>query len=511
MDICYLSSSDLSISMLQWRSAGFNVLPLPANSKRCRLDNWQVADVNELWRDVGTDFNIAVRFGGSTRNVAVADGDSPRSVAHIADALRGLGAAFLCTTTATAGHVHFWLNVTGTPEGAYRKLSAEVGAGELRYGSGAYVVVPASRIDGRAYRFVHDMDTPLTIAGLRSVRYADLARVLLPVERPQPQERPALPRDAGLVRGKLPLDVLVMLDTLADAPRGQQVGKYASRSEGEFAVVLSCINYGWTLDEVRELFDCHHPGHYADYRTPRAKERYLALTFSRAMAVYAGTPVRQELATAIASVPSCWPGRGGGLEQSTYRALLQVAYTANALTFGASERQLSELAGASRVGVHNALDRLQRAGLVERTGLDADWHTSLWVVNLGGVNKLPFLHSCATVDGLYASELWTAMGRSSGMLYGLLDAKSGAKVAFLAEKSGKCKNTVKTALAKLERYGLAQRGDAGWTRGSRDVQDVARELDCAGRAARRRERHDAERRAYRGQKSRSSSSEVRSE
>jgi hypothetical protein len=288
-----------------------------------------------------------------------------------------------------------------------------------------------------------------------------------------------------------------MLDTLANAPRGVAVGKYASRSECEFAVVLSAINYGWTFDEVARLFGTHQPGHYADYKTPRAKERYLALTWRKAMTVYAGTPVRVQLADAIANMPRCWRGRGGALDAACYNALLKVAYTANSLTFGASVRQVCELASAGVNGAHNALRRLRAAGLVERTGLDESWRTSQWTVKVGGVNTGTFLHSSAAVDGHTTSELWAVIGKSVGMIYAEIGENDAKTARILAKNTGKCLNTVKTALVKLEKLGLAQKTPEGWTRGTQELGAVITDFECGKRAAARRERHDAERRAYR--------------
>jgi hypothetical protein len=477
--------------MQAWRDAGFCVLPLPENGKRCYVKDWPELSQQELWANAPEDYNLAVRLGGPLQT-AVLDGDNEYAVKNIADSLRGMGAPFICTTTATPSHRHFYINMMGAPSGeSWRKLSQSIGSGEFRFGSGAYVVAPSSIVNGQRYSFVNSTDGPHDIASLRRVHFKDFARAFLSdaVARSERIHIKALP--VQLIKRDLPTSFYKLLGELNTAESGAIMGKYASRSEAEFAVILSAIRAGWNFDEVAQLFDEWQPGHYADSKNP---SRYLQTTWNNALSAFASEPTRQEIANMIANAPRYWPGRGGALDAATYNALLAMAYAKDALTFNASIRQICELSGASFKGAYNSLLRLRSSGVVVRTGLDADYGTSGWTIKTGGVSISNHPTQYYTSEG--SQELWPIMGRSSMLVYEELDEKQAFCAKILAKTSGKCLNTVKTALKKLAKYGLAQQIDGGWKRGARPLSEVVVEFGCADRAALRRHVHNSERDKY---------------
>jgi hypothetical protein len=63
--------------------------------------------------------------------------------------------------------------------------------------------------------------------------------------------------------------------------------------------------------------------------------------------------------------------------------------------------------------------------------------------------------------------------------------------------TGRVRNTVKAALAKLAEQRLAVGGDAGWVRGPRTLDEVADTLGADELAAERRAKHLRERRQLR--------------
>jgi len=62
--------------------------------------------------------------------------------------------------------------------------------------------------------------------------------------------------------------------------------------------------------------------------------------------------------------------------------------------------------------------------------------------------------------------------------------------------TGKCRNTIKTALKKLLSYYLAKEENGKWILGFRDLEDAGRELEAKEQSLTRQNKHDEERRIF---------------
>jgi len=93
---------------------------------------------------------------------------------------------------------------------------------------------------------------------------------------------------------------------------------------------------------------------------------------------------------------------------------------------------------------------------------------------------------------------WRGLGKSSWRVWRALGlAAAGIREAELVGRLGMSAKTVRRALHRLKRHGLAQRDDAGcWHHRARDVDEVARELGIAGTGERQRRAHQQQRQAY---------------
>jgi DNA-binding transcriptional ArsR family regulator len=492
-----------------WRtwytSAGIATIPLVPWGKGPLCEAWQYVPPEIQWSDVGGDDfrgNIGARCGGG---LAVIDGDSPEAARNLRAVLAGLGVAASEVATATPGHAQLYLPVVGVPPVFnWCKLPGDVGAGELRAGAGAYVVAPCSKVGDRRYRFVAgDLDT---YRALRPVRWSDLA--LLWGGWQTPAAGPLIGAPIRLVRRAVPARASYLLELLRGAPKGVPLGGYPTRSEAEAAAVAVLVLGGYELPDIERIFGHHLPGHYAEYRTTRQRARYLARTYVNVLGVLAASPVRQELAEVYHAAASwSWPGRGGGLDCKTYRAVISVGWQFDTWSPSASLRVLAEHAGASVNGVKNALGRLAKSDLVRWGGQQDVTRGTTWHIVNKASEKRPYLHSSHILTASsrqqagspLLAELWARdrLGASGRLVYGhLVIDGGGATAGELAVATGKGIRTVRRALKKLAAVGLAESDashPARWHRGDRDLEDVASELGCAAAAARRRARHQDER------------------
>lgn len=491
----------------RWTAAGIPTIPVKGKAAACEA--WQLRPTAEQWQEVGHDWpgNIAVVCGGG---LAVADGDSPEACRGIEAHLVGLGVDpqnVPTVRTASGFGRHYYLAVSeDAPPGNLALLAPAIGPGELRYGRGAYVVAPSSVIDGRHYVFM--LRYPEAIRKQRPIAWRDL----YPLIGTAPQATPDLETPpVRLQHRDMPARARTLLRALAvtDRPTRPFMG-YDSRSEAEAAAVALLILAGWDYAEIAATFTRFKPGHYREHANPEA---YLARTYRRVLSFLADTPTRRILATSwLAAEARAWPGRGGGLDFATYRALVATGWNFDSLTVTASLRWLAEHAAASIEGVRHALKRLQSAELVTRV---ASWQPT---PALRGASY--FLHpvpapserasqtcdylSTYCASGGAPSEVWaqghegqraSTLGKTSALVYAALTGE-GQGVGAVALATGKHRNTVRAALTRLAAWGLAEATPAGWVRGSASLGDVAEAMEAEKLASRRRFSHELDREAW---------------
>lgn len=512
-------------------AAGVQVIPLRGNSKLPLFDaagsSWCDIAPDEQWQRAGQGFrgNIGAVLGNG---VAVLDADNQQAIESISAFFDGLGINAPQVSTISGGK-HYWLRLADAPaDFAWCKLAREVGEGELRV-SRCYVAAPCSAIGDKRYRFTSG--SPESIAATRALRWQDLLELVQP-------SKPALEFESApvrLIRRDMPARAELLLSELYNAPQGEPIDKYASRSEAEAAVVAMLILSGWQFSEIAEAFDAAQPGHYSD--AGKQARRYLWQTYKSVLSDVCSSPERIELAEHYHQAGSwAWPGRSGALNRAAYLALLAVAWQFSTFEPRASERDLAEHAAATRQGINHAIERLRMLGLVEvmrlgdaRRGkqfrLRGGWRIVAisHIINRVGCSeagKQAQIDTCVapspqvaaradnTGNGVALSpvadvlswadaEVWGAggLGRSAGVVYSLLSC-SPLTISHLAKLSGKARSTVRAALERLARYHLAERFGDGWCRGEADVAQVAEEHRAEQLAIRRRARHERERQAW---------------
>jgi len=511
--------------LYRYNRLGFPAIPLEGKAPPSCVTSWQHVPPGDQWR------LAAEAAGGQWRgNIGLLAGngygfidcDGPETTARVNallaelagpthDGRRGKYAPYASpraprVTTPHDGQ-HVYLRVSDVPPGFnWATLPPELGTGELRLRN-CYVVAPSSRIDGKAYRFQHGRQLE-ALTDMPPVAFRDLERLgLLRETTPGGGEAVAVP----LLRRDLPNYAYWLLSVLGVAGKGQPLRHYASRSEAEAAVIALAILAGWPVEHVAELFGQYRPGHYAG-KSPRQREAYVALTYSRVLAALATTPERSHLGQLYRQAEAAaWPGRGGATDKRIYTAMLGLAWPSGATLLAAASRDLAMLAAVDDSTARKATRRLHTGGSVAYVGksFDSDgWRpdranryriTGLTPPAGDRDGQPPETAPTVTVGGL---EVWAAgrLGGSCELVYSHLPLAATATVAGLAEATGKHRNTVAKALAQLAHYGLAEGRGAGkwrkWGRGAATLAAVARQLEAERGQRSRRRKVEAEREAY---------------
>ncbi len=476
----------LEIWRNRWDGAGIATIPLVARAKRPMCDAWQFEPPAAQWAAVGASFrgNIGVRCGG---DLFVVDTDDGQATRNVKAGLDGLGLEYAEVET-PSGQRHLYGKVKDAPgDFNWTRLPAAVGAGELRVRN-AYVVAPCSEVNGHRYRFLSG--DPETIARMKPIKWRHLG-FLLRGTTPKREACDHLP--VRLTRRDMPTKALVLLQLLPNAPKGQPIANYSTRSEAEAAIVAMLALAGWDFDDVQACFEKYRPGHYAEKAKDRGK--YLALTWRKVASTLSATPERVGLADLYRQAEARpWTGRSGGLDRAAFLGLLSIAWQFNTWEVNASQRVIAEHAGASRKGIGNALHRLQVNGHIRRRQWESSEKAVTWHVENA---NLPSSHiiigEVRHEEGeLYAQGL---LGKSAAMVVYHLGSEA-LTASELTELTGKGVDTIRRALKKLATYGLVV-SDGGrparWQRGPRPLADVAKELRAGEKAEKRRDRHQRER------------------
>jgi hypothetical protein len=347
---------------------GYDAIPLLPGTKNPAAVGWQRVMPGEQWATAPDGANIGIRGGGSVRAVLL-DCDDFSTAQAAQRWAAGLGympdGDYPLVQTARDLR-HIYLSSADPIAGDWRKLRRDFGKGELRYGSGSYVVAPGSVVNGREYALIAG-----DLRQLPRMERADL-RELADVDA-GPTVRmstPAIPRTAAALLA------------------GQNVDRYRSRSEAEAALITALVNAGHDFGSVLALFQLHPcAGKYAELRQAdgdRAALRWLRRTYDTqaAWAEAHESAGRKRARVALAwALDRPWPGRTGNSERTLLEKHCQIAYQAGGVTYAASVRRLVELSGLSYVTVCKTNRRLVAAGhLVLEHGSFA---TSAAVYSLG--------------------------------------------------------------------------------------------------------------------------------
>jgi len=487
----HLSPCDIAHAL---HERGANVIPLLSGSKEPagRWAHWAThpqawPDVERLFARADPNANIAAL--GGIHSAAVGDDwgylalldcdsgdalDMARALVH-----SQLGADPLVSLSARGGHI--WLR---TP---WPLKSARWAGGELR-GYRAYVVAPGSvHPSGILYRWAND------------------GAEILRCDKPLPGvpwayvERDQIPRLAAAIM------------------RGDErvIKRYATRSEVDWALILSLTNAGASFERVRALYlASKHEKHLDPSR--RDFERRLMAEYLRAKdeANRADYTQARELAERVKAwaLSAAFAGTSPRTRETDRRVL--VAHAERASKAGKhewhlSQRDVEQAAQVSAPTARIATRRLIKAGLLARKRGFAGEYAQAYGWGRA-VPTFTHLHTLAGSVCKWESEgtpdyaahpafEQQGLGRYAGRVFQALAELGEAHARQVAERAGCARRTTYRWLRRmlelqLVGYDLSRR--IYWACPER-LDDVARYLETHHIPARRRARIERERAAFR--------------
>ena len=473
-------------ALRQLHQRGVNVIPLAPQSKK-PLAPWSYwtrspqswDDVLALFPSEAEAINIAAVTGAHSAAVdddwgylAVIDCDSAESF-KAAQALikRAIGGETLISRTARGGHI--WLR---TP---WPLKSARWEGGEIRAYHAYVVAPPSTHPSGVPYRWVNP-DTPI-------VR-CDAPLPNIPWEYAALSKLPRLA--AAIMRGD-----------------ERALKRYATRSEIDWALILSLVNAGASFERVRACYIAsRHPKHLDPSR--RDFERRLMAEYLRAKeqgnsADYVAAREKAERVKAWA-LSAEFKGTSPQTRETDRRVL--IAHCDTVIKTGKSEWHLSLrdvvlLAQVTLMTAHRATQRLINAGLLKRkrgfVGKCAQ--TYVWGERLPKVEHSPTLggsvSECSTVckQPDYASHsAFEHCGRGDNTKGG--NTKGGNAKRSKHRDQGRYAGRIFQALVKLGKANARQMAERSKPRGlGRYAGRIFQALAELGEAS---ERQVAERAGY---------------
>ncbi|MCB2180201.1 bifunctional DNA primase/polymerase [bacterium] len=483
---------DLASVREYYAEYGFDTLPLLPGTKRAGVKAWQSRSSLDLWQNVKVESNIGIRCGGQSK-VAVIDCDDkeqPGTADKIFRFLSGLGLvqnSYPLVKTASGTGRHIYIKARNAPKDRhYFLIAGEVGAGEIRFGAGAYVAAPPSVVgDNSKYQLIAG-----DFRKLPEVDFKDLLPLLKWEEKFTKKRNRTISRYAYR---------LLMGDILAYFP---------SRSEAEQALICSLINTGHTYPSIENLFLKYPgPGKFKEKYSQNPKEGFGYLKHSYFTALEwtenNTSEGRQIAENAIDWAESrTWPGRTGTYDRDIFLAHARIAWKCGKVVYAASCRDLAELANITHVSATNGTKRLTKQGYIhlEKTAVASlanmySLHKNLLILQNEPLEKRSssFNHDVFCYQGL---------GKSSKLI--LEQLSSGPKTEVeLIELTGKTKPTVKKWLGRMSKIvdirtgeivPLVYQENGEWFMvDNPDFDLIAEILSVAGTQAKRKRDHERER------------------
>lgn len=490
-----MNARRLQDALEQYARAGYDTLPL--RGKDAFLRGWQHRAPREMWQHAPNSANIGIRCGGQL-HLAIVDADNknnPQTSGRVTRFFAGLGLYendYPNVATPNAGR-HFYIALAETRAGAYCNLSPNIGAGEFRYGCGAYVAAPPSQVGERTYTLEAG-----DFAKLPRVALSDLRPILAETDTPI-SSAPLVPIASAPTVSRRALALL----------RGEGIEKYASRSEAEQALLASLSNSGFEVDEILSLFVSNPcAGKFKELYAKNAKNavRWLRHSFENAQKWTAQNEghARQLARAALqwANVHA-WTGRTGAVDKQIYIAHATLCARSGRIIYAASARDLAELAGTRAITASKATHRLRALGLIvlEKESTFNLAHT-FRLVELGTLSNYFNVRECTNVDSAAHDAFRHAgLGKTAAAVWDTLNVETLTAKEIIA-KTGRGRLAVNRALERmfqLQMLGmdLTEHGETWSALEHVNLDEIAQHIGTFGTGARQRLEHERQRAARR--------------
>jgi hypothetical protein len=424
--------------------------PIPLREKIPVSKGWQQKPTFIQWRHAKPDANIGLRSGYQKAFIDLDDKNRPGTSETFFRWLYGKGyqtGSYPVVETPSGGH-HVYVKFTGKMIDSKRNLLPGIGAGEFRYGPGAYVAAfPSVLTGGGAYRLIRG-----DIAQLPELDLQDVSTLINVNEIITKKPEPKMSRLATLIAN------------------GKKPDRYTTDSEAEAALVLSLINSGNSYEYIKHVFNCFPClGHFRNKHAAKGiqeAERWLYMTYQNALAFSQGeSPVRRMIAQFIEqAVSASWSNAN---RKKVFIAHLEIAHRAGRLEYSASSRDLALMAKVYRDTAMSQTARLIDANFLAVKTAGSVTSATIYKLGDGKLPPLPKNTKCEEVvehsrpaerlsshdafrngGGKYAKG---RLGRRAGEVYELI-FNNPLTVTEIAKQTGADVKTVKAALQKMHKF-----------------------------------------------------------
>lgn len=505
----------------KYHALGLQLVPLPTGQKAARKSWKHTIERPQTAADIALLFgrekrNTAIFSGPESGNFATIDIDRPDlwswynfNIKHFSD----IASRTLACKSGGRGGVHLGIKTERPLENAiFRNPKRPDEKGGDIIARNGYALYPRSEVKGGAYEMLFDgfggiIDLDITDPAIKDfVQCFNL--------RPYTELEPLPDRTTtGGIIYKNGKPYGLSMKAWGLLTQGDTAGRYQSRSEAEQAVIVECVLKGWGLDTVKELFR-RHSFQGAKFREKQGTQghKYLEINYRNAEKYLQQNKnqIDRDI-DRLYSIADSWPwkGQGGRIDRDITRSLLEIARRRRSLeAFGASIRELGELAGVSIGTAFNALRRIPFIINSETNGITCIFtlqapRQSPCVLNVqvcksGDKNEIRQKFDKNSMDVFR----WQGLGKAGADIYGALLEHGESDIKTLSERARVNIVTVYRKINDLERCGLLTVEKQGRQTilkaiPGADLDKAAEIIGTAGALRRQIERHERERKAYR--------------
>jgi len=433
--------TDTQAARILYLQNNYEPIPLKPKSKDAAVKKWQSKPTITQWKNANPHGNIGLRAGNGKAFIDCDDKNRAGTFETVTRWLAGLGhkeGSYPVIETPNRG-AHIYINFASDMLDSKKNLLPSIGAGEFRYGPGAYVCAWPSVIEVGNYKIVSG-----DIAQLPVLDLADIRQLVNVNEVQAPRIQKKMSRLAAAIAN------------------GTKPDKYQSASEGESALVLSLINSQFTYEDIKHVFNtCPCLGHYSQKHAAKGSqegERWLYMTYHE-MSKYSQheSPARRKIAQLMQQVQAeAWSNAN---RKQVFLSHLQIAHRAGKPAYAAGVRDIAIGAGVHKDTASNQTKRLVNNNLLfvkePGTTISATVY-SLNLENLGHSLRALNVRECPKFSGHDAfrngggKHAKNRLGRRAGEIYELI-FDNPLTVDEIAKQTGAQVETVIQALEKMHK------------------------------------------------------------
>lgn len=485
-------TSNIDLAKQYYADLNFDTIPLLLGSKQAEVANWQNQSSFSLWQGVNADCNLAIRCGGKAK-LAVIDCDEkekPGTFDNVQRYLEGLGylpSDYTVVQTASVIGKHIYITLTESFDGSFTNLSPEFGAGEFRYGKGAYVVAPPSVVVNPYSLISGDF------RHLPKLKTNEIEGIANLVEKKERIENGPISRFGWrLLRGDV-----------------NSIKRYRSRSEADQALLSSLVNTGFEFDDIFRLFKSNPTSgkfHELQSRNPRNAATYLRTSFYKAKQ-WTSTNISNGRKRAYQARhwanTNRWSGRTGVTDNAVFLAHVEIAERCGKLSYGASCRELAELANTSHMTAAKATKRLRAQGFLQLEVKAVATYSNIYRLTKYSVGSSSVISSESKAVFTHDVFCYHGLGKSGAVIWAALKEAS-MTVKELIEITGKTRPTIKKRLDIMQNgivdfrtgaiIAMVTEREGRWHAMEEiDLDYIAELLNVCGVGDERKRRHDVQR------------------